>query len=347
MHDEMKNLLFLLTAMALLLPGCGRKTAAEGDSPLPVIFETDLGNDVDDALALDLLYKYQDAGKIRLLAVNLNKNGEAPAEFADIMNTWYGYPDIPIGIIRDGAECESDAAVNYAKAVVELKDAEGKPLFARSHPGYADYPEAVTLYRKLLAAEPDHSVVIASVGFSTNLIRLLETPADEYSSLSGKDLVTRKVKLLVTMAGDFEDPKVHEYNVVKDIPAAKVIFEEWPTPVVTSPFEVGIRILYPASSIENDFGWAGLHPTVEAYKSYLKMPYDRPTWDPTAVLYAVEGGSWFTVSEPGFISVTDEGSPLFTPDPKGTRRYLSVTPDQAAAIRDHFIEMITTPPSNH
>ena len=127
MHDEMKNLLFLLAAMALLLPGCGRKTAAEGDSPLPVIFETDLGNDVDDALALDLLYKYQDAGKIRLLAVNLNKNGEAPAEFADIMNTWYGYPDIPIGIIRDGAECESDAAVNYAKAVVELKDAEGSP----------------------------------------------------------------------------------------------------------------------------------------------------------------------------------------------------------------------------
>ena len=346
MHDEMKNLLFLLAAMALLLPGCGRKTAAEGDSPLPVIFETDLGNDVDDALALDLLYKYQDAGKIRLLAVNLNKNGEAPAEFADIMNTWYGYPDIPIGIIRDGAECENDAAVNYAKAVVELKDAEGKPLFARSHPGYADYPEAVTLYRKLLAAEPDHSVVIASVGFSTNLIRLLETDADGYSPLNGKELVAKKVKLLVTMAGCINNPKTHEYNVKKDIPAAKVIFEEWPTPVVTSPFEVGVQIRYPAASIEKDFAWTPQHPAVEAYKAYLPMPYDRPTWDPTAVLYAVEGGDWFTVSAPGRIEVTEEGSTLFTEDSAGTRRYLAVTTEQAGTILQHFIGMITSIPRN-
>ncbi len=346
MHDEMKNLLFLLAAMALLLPGCGRKTAAEGDSPLPVIFETDLGNDVDDALALDLLYKYQDAGKIRLLAVNLNKNGEAPAEFADILNTWYGYPDIPVGIIRDGAECETDAAVNYAKAVVDLEDAEGKPLFARSHPGYAEYPEAVTLYRKLLAAEPDTSVVIASVGFSTNLIRLLNTAADEYSPLTGAELVAKKVKLLVTMAGCMDNPKTHEYNVVKDVPAAKVIFEQWPTPVVTSPFEVGVQIRYPAKSIENDFSWAPQHPVVEAYKAYLPMPYDRPTWDPTAVLYAVEGGDWFTVSPPGRIEVTDEGSTLFTEDPAGTRRYLAVTTEQAGTILQHFIEMITSIPRN-
>jgi inosine-uridine nucleoside N-ribohydrolase len=326
------------------LTACGRKAAVDTDAPLTVIIETDLGNDVDDALALDLLYKYQDAGKIRLLAVNLNKNGQAPAEYADILNTWYGYPDTPVGIIRDGADCETDA-VNYAKAVVDLKDSLGNPLFARSHPDYDNYPEAVTLYRKLLAGEPDNSVVIASVGFSTNLIRLLETPADEYSKLTGKELVEKKVKLLVTMAGCFNDPSLHEYNAVQDIPAAKVIFGEWPTPVVTSPFEVGLRIQYPATSIENDFSWAPQHPVVEAYKAYLPMPYDRPTWDPTAVLYAVEGGDWFTVSEPGRIVVTDEGSTLFEADEAGTRRYLSVTDDQAKAILDHFVEVITSEPS--
>ena len=340
----MKKLFVILAAAVLLLPACGKKPAAE--SPLAVIMETDLGNDVDDALALDLLYKYMDAGKIRLLAVNLNKNGDAPAEYADILNTWYGYPDIPIGIIRDGADCETDAAVNYAKAVVDLKDADGNPLFARSHPGYADYPEAVTLYRKLLAAEPDASVVIASVGFSTNLIRLLETPADDISPLNGKELVAKKVKLLVTMAGCMDNPKTHEYNVVKDIPAAKVIFEQWPTPVVTSPFEVGVQIRYPATSIENDFAWAGPHPVVEAYKAYLPMPYDRPTWDPTAVLYAVEGGDWFTVSPAGRIEVTEEGSTLFTEDPEGTRRYLAVTPEQGETILKHFVEVITSQPKS-
>lgn len=342
----MKKLIGILMVVVILLPACGNRTTSVADEPLTVIFETDLGNDIDDALALDLLYKYQDAGKIRLLAVNLNKNGEAPAEFADILNTWYGYPDIPIGIIRDGAECETDAAVNYAKAVVDLKNADGKPLFARSHPDYAGYPEAVTLYRKLLAAEPDTSVVIASVGFSTNLIRLLSTAADEYSPLTGAELVAKKVKLLVTMAGDFSGSGHCEYNVIKDIPAAKVIFEKWPTPLVTSPFELGIQVKYPATSIENDFSWAPQHPVVEAYKAYLPMPYDRPTWDPTAVLYAVEGGEWFTVSPAGRIEVTDEGSTLFTEDPAGNRRYLAVTPEQAGAILQHFVETITSIPRN-
>ena len=324
--------------------GCVSGKDAVTTAPIDLIMETDIGNDVDDALAMDLLYKYSDAGLINLKAVCINKEGTAPAEFTDILNTWYGYPDIPIGIVRDGADCETDA-INYAKAVVNLKDATGAQLFVRSRNGYDDLPEAPVLYRKLLASSADSSVTIASVGFSTNLARLLETTADEYSELSGKDLVARKVKLLVTMAGNFEDSSNHEYNVMKDIPAAKKIFEEWPTPIVTSPFELGIKVQYPATSIENDFGWAGPHPVVEAYKAYMKMPYDRPTWDPTAVLYAVEGESWFNISEPGYISVTDEGSTLFTPDENGTRRYLYVDEAQAEAIRDHFVKVISSVPA--
>ena len=336
--------ILVILLAAITIGGCASKKDAETPAPIDLIMETDIGNDVDDALAMDLLYKYVDAGKINLKAVCINKDGSAPAEFVDILNTWYGYPDIPIGIVRNGADCETDA-INYAKAVVNLNDATGAPLFVRSRNGYDDLPEAPVLYRKLLAASEDNSVTIASVGFSTNLARLLETPADEYSELSGKELVAKKVRLLVTMAGNFEDENNHEYNVVKDIPAAKTVFEEWPTPIVTSPFELGIRVKYPATSIENDFGWAGPHPVVEAYKAYLQMPYDRPTWDPTAVLYAVEGESWFTVSEPGFISVTDEGSTLFIPDEKGTRRYLKVDDAQADAILDHFVKVISSVPA--
>lgn len=341
-----KNTHFIILA-ALTLASCGNqpKEMAGTDDIVNFIMETDIGNDVDDALAMDLLYKYLDAGKINLMAVSINKEGTAPAEYVDILNTWYGYPEIPIGVIRSGADCEDDA-INYAKAVVNMKDSTGAPAFARSLKEYDTLPDAHILYRKLLAGAEDESVVIASVGFSTNLIRLLDTQADEYSGLSGKELVAKKVKLLVTMAGDIEDPNLHEYNVVKDIPAAKIIFEEWPTPVVTSPFEVGIKIQYPGSSIENDFSWAGLHPVVEAYKAYQPMPYDRPTWDPTAILYAVEGGGWFTVSPAGNITVTEEGSTLFTPDENGTRRYLSINQDQADSVKAHFIEMITSVPAH-
>ena len=115
---------------------------------------------------------------------------------------------------------------------------------------------------------------------------------------------------------------------------------------MTSPFDVGCAVKYPATSIENDFGWAGPHPMTEAYKAYMQMPYDRETWDPTAVLYAVEGDKWFSVSEPGVIKVTDEGGTIFTPDPDGTRRYLTIDKSQAEAIKDYFIKVITTPPAN-
>lgn len=68
------------------------------------------------------------------------------------------------------------------------------------------------------------------------------------------------------MGGCFDNSNPLEYNVVKDIPAAQKVFAEWPTRLVTSPFEVGIKINYPASSIEKDFQWATVHPMVEAYK---------------------------------------------------------------------------------
>ena len=85
----------ILFAAALLLPWCAGAAAPEKGA-VPVIFETDMGNDIDDALALDLLYKGMDAGHIRLIGVSLNKRSSTSFEFIDLMNTWYGYPDIPI-----------------------------------------------------------------------------------------------------------------------------------------------------------------------------------------------------------------------------------------------------------
>jgi inosine-uridine nucleoside N-ribohydrolase len=195
-----------------------------------------------------------------------------------------------------------------------------------------------------LSQQPDNSVTIISVGFSTNLARLLDTPADNISPLTGKELIAKKVKLLCTMAGCFNNPNLYEYNVVKDIPAARKVFTEWPTRLVTSPAEVGVAVNYPAKSIENDFDWAPIHPMVAAYKSYRKMPYDRPTWDLTSVLYAVEGSSYFTVSPAGQIKITDKGATVFTPDPQGNRYYLKIDSIQAENIKQHFIKLVTKQP---
>lgn len=343
----MKKLMIALALIgAFSFISCENKEAVQSGK-LNIIFETDIGNDVDDAMALDMIYKYLDQDRINLLAVTINKDGLAPVEFMDIMNTWYGYPDIPVGMIRNGADCETDA-VNYAKAVVNLKKEDGTPMFARSHGNYDQYPDAHVLYRKILAEMPDNSVTIVSVGFSTNLARLMDTPADEYSPLTGKELVAKKVKELITMAGHTSDVNFHEYNVFKDPPAAKKVFEEWPTKVVTSPFEVGIAIQYPGASIENDFTWATEgHPMVEAYKAYLPMPYDRPTWDLTSLLYAVEGDSFFTMHGPFTMEVTEKGGTIFTPDQNGNRYYMMVDQAQADAVNKHFQSILSVKPAKY
>ena len=339
------SILFLPLLGAAIACGSGGESAGIPEEPVKIIFETDLGNDIDDALALDMLYKYMDAGKAELLAICLNKEGRAPAEYADIMNTWYGYPDVPIGIIHDGIDCENDA-VNYAKAVAEMKDESGNPKYARSLEDHDALPESHLLAREILSKQKDGSVTMVSVGFSTNLIRLLDTQPDEYSELDGEDLVARKVNLLVIMAGCFNDPGIHEYNVVKDIPAAKRIMRSWPTEVVVTPFELGVRVCYPASSIENDFDMEQDHPMVDAYEAYMPMLYDRPMWDPSAVLYAVESDKWFSVSPAGTIDVSDDGSTTFAEASAGNRRYLYVDDIQADAMKNHFVELVSTKPLN-
>ena len=305
-------------------------------TPISIIFETDMGNDVDDALALDMLYKYKEAGRINFLMMATNKTGKHSAEYLDIMNTWYGH-DIPIGVVS-GSE---DNADSFVRKVCELKK-DGKPVFERT---IKEFPQAVELYRKTLAQQPDNSVYIVSVGFSTNLARLLDSPADQYSPLTGKELVAKKVRLLSTMMGNFADSNFDEFNVKCDIPAAQKVINEWPTEIVASPFEVGDIILYPGASIVNDFNWGMPHPMVAGYENYMQMPYDRQTWDLTSVLYVIEKDkNFFGSSDRGTISISDKAITTFTPDAGGKHSYLKVTPEQVTAIRQYFIDLITQKP---
>lgn len=312
---------------------------------ISVILDTDMGNDVDDALALDMLYKYQDQGRMNILGIMNNKDSNYAPEFIDIMNTWYGYPHIPIGTLKGGGVTIDDY-VNYAENVCKL-ELKGHPMFNRTLSHYDDLLPAQILYRKLLAQQPDSSVVVISIGFSTNIARLLATQADEYSPLTGRELVGSKVKLLSVMAGDFAEKPRKEFNIVQDISSAQVLFAEWPTPIIVSPFAVGRVIQYPAKSIQNDFDWGVKHPMVEAYLHYRPMPYNRATWDLTSVLYVAEPNrNFFTRSAPGIVSVTKDGFTVFEPQSDGLHSILSVDSIQASKIRDYFVDLITRKPAN-
>lgn len=335
-------LLFTISILSCSTPGSAVGT--KGASAVPVIFETDMGNDVDDALALDMLYKYMDEGKVKLMGISNNKNSDYSLPFLQIMNNKYGYPKIPLGNVLQGANSKGDSR-DYAQAVCEYSEG-GEPVFEKFKKKNAETVESVMLYRRLLSQQPDTSVIIISVGFSTNIARLLDSEPDNYSSYNGRELIKKKVKFLSMMAGSFNDAlKGGEYNVIKDTAAAQKVFREWPTSIIVSPFEVGASILYPAASIENDFKWGEPHPLTIAYRSYLPMPYNRPTWDLTAVLYAIEGkADYFAISEPGEIAVHSKGKTLFVPSSTGKSRYLMVNTQQAERIKNRFIELITRKP---
>lgn len=305
-----------------------------------VIFETDMGNDIDDALALDLLYKAADDGKINLLAVSCHKESPSACDFVDLMNVWYGHPEV---IVARAPQCVETSSSDYTVKVCEID--KKRKSYARTRRTPED---ALQTYRRLLASQPDKSVTIISVGFSTTLAALLETQADRFSPLNGYELVAAKVNLTSIMAGSFGGRARAEFNVKSDISAARKLFAEWPAPIVLTPFELGVMVRYPATSIENDFEWTYPHPLVEAYCAYLKMPYNRPMWDPAATLYALDPTSdLFTRSECGNITVDEKGFTWFLPDAKGRVRILSIDKRQAARMKERFVEIISRRPASH
>ena len=145
-----------------------------------IIFETDMGNDVDDALAIDMLYKYNRQGRINLMAVMLNKEGEFPPKYIDLLNTWYKQKHIPIGMSpRVGQSLVAGA--NYTQVVCEKKNEKGKPIYKRSIKDYSKLLPAVLLYRKLLAKVLDEfGFTKAFRAIGTILIVKLGLPLEEF-----------------------------------------------------------------------------------------------------------------------------------------------------------------------
>jgi inosine-uridine nucleoside N-ribohydrolase len=308
--------------------------AAGFAEPVHLILDTDMGNDVDDALALAMIHALENRNEVRLLAVTITKDNRYAAPFVDLVNHFYGRPDVPIGVVRNG-KTPDDAPM--LKIPVERRNTRGNFIYPRRLRDGSQAPEAVELLTRILEEQPDASVTIAQIGFSTNLARLVATPA-------GRALTARKVKTLYLMAGNFQKPQP-EYNVFTDAGAFKELMKNWPTPMVFSGFEVGLVITYPIESIQKDFAWAANHPVVEAYKVYVGKPEDHPNWDSTAVLDAIrpERG-YFNVSPAGNVELGEKNTTVFTPAENGKCRFLIVKPDQVSRVRELISDLVSEPP---
>ncbi|MDF1744230.1 MAG: nucleoside hydrolase [Gimesia sp.] len=344
LSDTVRSVLCLV-----LVSICSTLNAGEPTRPVPLIFDTDIGNDVDDVLALGMIHSLEARGDCKLLAVTITKDNPLAASFTDAVNTFYGKGEIPIGICRSGVTPATGKFIGLA-----TKKDNGQLRYPHDLKDAKSIPDAVTVLRRALADAKDGSVVIAQVGFSTNLANLLKSPGDKISSLAGKELVEKKVKLLSIMAGAFtkipSKGKMvdhREYNIVKDIPSAKTLAAEWPTPVVWSGFEIGLSAAYPHESIEEDYNYTLHHPLAEAYILYNPPPHDRPTWDLTSVLYAVfPHRGYFDLSDSGDVSVKDNGLTTFKKSDQGRHRYLKLNDLQRKRLVEALVQLSSQPPAN-
>ena len=210
----MKDNRFLRLLSALLLVLLAFSSCSKDDDPTPesdaeytgipgVIYDTDIGSSTDDLFALRIIYDQADKGNCHLLGGIVCRMGEDKIALADLMNTFYGYGSIPMGVERNGVE-NPNAYIPYSD-ICYYTDLNDNPIFPRSISDYSALPDGWKLYRQLLAGQPDHSVIIGAIGFMSTVSQLLDSQPDELSNLNGVDLVAKKVKGIYVMGGKFEE----------------------------------------------------------------------------------------------------------------------------------------------
>lgn len=278
--------------------------------PVALIFDSDFGPDYDDVGALAILHAMADRQEVDILATIASTSYPNVAPVLNAFNTYFQRPDIPIAIPTSNG--------------LDMGDRQhwSDSILARHPHSITDNSQArsaTELYREILASSPDSSVSIVTVGFLSNMANLLKSEPDQYSDLSGVELVGIKVKELVSMAGWF--PQGREFNVFKDAESSIYTFENWPTPIVFSGFEIGSKIKTGLPLINNP----DIHssPVKDAYR--ISIPLDpadvngRMSWDQTAVLFSVRGPEPFFKLREGRIKTQENGSNTW--DYKGSGHY--------------------------
>lgn len=316
--------------------------------PIGIAFDGDLGNRIDAILAVAMLNGMTAKTEARRISLSVSRPSLASAQIADVVAGFYrgrppggatgGVGAITEGMIGmpEGPAARSDAPP--LAATLSKKTAEGSPAYTSAITGLVGTAESAVLIRNLLLAQHDGNAAIVLAGPPTGLVRVLGLYR------SGPQ-VTAKCKHLVVAAGSFPAGPA-EATIKNDVAAAKKLFAEWPTPIVAVGSEVGDALPYPGGSIETDFAWAPVHPVVDAYRAFKPMPYDAPASALAAVLYAVhpEDG-YFKLSDPGTITVLDDGRTRFTPGADGRHRHLIVDPAQKERVLGVYTSMVSAQPA--
>ncbi len=292
-----------------------RASAAPASGPVPVTIDTDIFSSVDDVGALAVAFALQLKNEAKVIAIGVDTRTDRPGvapnswKCAAAIAQFYKSPSVPIGsdLPANGSEVNSPDFVGPCANLVA--------------PSTPSPDSAVNVYRRALAGQADGSVVMESTGYLENLSALLNSPADSISPLSGRDLIAKKVKMLVVMGGGYPN-RPGENNLRGNPAAAQNVANNWPTKLVWSGYEVG-DVVHTGQTISS------VHPAASpvrvSYEAFVRPGNWYYSYDLTAVYHAIRPADpLLTEVGPGKNAVDSQGGNTFTSGP-GNQYYLRLS----------------------
>src|SRR5215475_15886739 len=215
-----------------------------------IIFDCGLGDSIDEALALALLYGLEGKNEARVISLSVSKPNLKAAALCEAIARFYsGAPSgafgaigrtLPVGLADEGKSPEDTPMITVP---LSRLNGEGAPLYNHGIKKLSDTAEVRALIRNALSQQPDQSCVVVLTGPATDLARTLYLPGV-------KDLISHKARFLSVVGGAYPANSAKlatqatldrrpQFNIKADIAAARKLFAEWPTPIVACGGEVG------------------------------------------------------------------------------------------------------------
>ena len=276
-----------------------------------VILDTDMDSDVDDVHALAVLHALEKKGEIEILGVIVTSDDVHAASCVDVLNTFYGRPDIPIGVLKGQPTLREFS--KYTKALSEA--------FPHDLTSAEKAQDATVLYRKLLVENRDTSVTIVTIGHLTNFQNLLQSAPDEVSNMDGLTLAHKKVNRWICMGGQFPEGK--EANFYRPDPQSTLYsIKHWQKEVIFCGWEAGNAIITGGPYLKNALDEN--HPVYRGFELFNGFA-GRASWDQVAVLMLTEASSqFFTTVSDGYVHVYEDGSNVWKTDASKPHAYVKI-----------------------